>query len=63
MYSSIHLSVFNFCVLSYSKIHYMYIGVHIAQSFLQHQFYYNQVTATDTRNLLEYYLKPFKQSI
>jgi hypothetical protein len=37
--------------------------VHIAQSFLLHQFYYNQVTVTDTRNLLEYYLKPFKQSI
>ena len=114
MYSSIHLSVFNFCVLSYSKIHYIcvlkqiqlacnnygllllhsfapsltfesgtgsfsplvqsppppntnvcrvWLILRVTQSFHQHQFYYNQVTATDTRNLLEYYLKQFKQSI
>jgi beta-glucosidase-like glycosyl hydrolase len=35
----------------------------VIKGFLLHQFYYNQVTVTDTRNLLEYYLKPFKQSI
>jgi len=35
----------------------------VIMGFLLYQFYYNQVTVTDTRNLLEYYLKPFKPSI
>jgi hypothetical protein len=28
----------------------------VTKGFFLHQFYYNQVTVTDTRNLLEYYL-------
>ena len=35
----------------------------VIMGFLLHQFDYNQVTVTDTRNLLEYYLKLFTPSI